>query len=104
MGIKRLRKTTFLLAVMGSLGWASALNAQNQNCVNAAFELGNFTNWTGATGSCCPINTPTNGIVNGRHTIVTSPGTDPVTGNGLQLAPGGNYTTAARIGNSSTGA
>ena len=77
------------------------INAQS-GCPNADFSMGNFTNWVGFTGSftsCCP----TNGIVNGRHTIINAPGTDPRTGNNLSvLAPG--TTIGARLGNWSVGA
>ena len=47
--------------------------------MNADFELGNFANWTATTGTCCPINSTSPGIVNGRHTIMTGAGTDPNT-------------------------
>lgn len=78
------------------------LNAFSQ-CTNADFSMGDFTNWQGQTGSCCPINLPTNGIVGGRHTIMSVPGTDPNTGNVLQLiCPGYNF--SARLGNNGTGA
>jgi len=59
--------------------------------------MGNFTNWVGYTGtytSCCP----TQGIVNGRHTIMTG-GTDPKTNNLLNVLPPG-ATRSARLGNS----
>lgn len=78
-------------------------------CTNADFEMGNFTNWTGQTGTCCPINTGANGLstapVNsatgtGRHVIMTGNGTDPNTcGNVPVVAPGSIY--SARLGNSS---
>lgn len=85
--------TVVLLAVILT---QSPLRAQN--CPNANFSLGNFTNWQGYTGTCCPINTPTFGIVAGRHTIMSVPGTDPNTGNNLQYIPVG-YTRTARLGN-----
>lgn len=71
--------------------------AQN-TCPNADFSMGNFTNWTGFTGTftnCCP----SQGIVNGRHTIMTG-GTDPKTNNILNVLPPG-ATRSARLGNSS---
>ena len=73
----------------------------NQDCPNANFAMGDFTNWGGYTGTCCPINVPTIGIVAGRHTIMT-PGTDPIVP-ALQTVPNG-FTQSARLGNSSTGA
>jgi len=71
-------------------------------CDNADFSQNNFTSWVGRTGSCCGINTPTVGIVNGRHTIMTGAGTDPVACNDITVvAPG--YSASARLGNSSAG-
>lgn len=72
------------------------------SCENANFELGNFANWQGQTGSCCNISTPTNGIVNGQHTIMTGTGTDPYScGNVPVVAPGSTY--SARLGNDGSG-
>ena len=73
----------------------------NQDCPNANFAMGDFTNWGGYTGTCCPINVPNIGIVAGRHTIM-NPGTDPIVP-ALQTVPNG-FTRSARLGNSSTGA
>ncbi|MBK9637129.1 MAG: hypothetical protein IPO63_04685 [Bacteroidetes bacterium] len=65
------------------------------SCSNADFELNSFANWTGTTGSCCPINSITPGIVPGRHTIMTGPGTDPNTNGAITVvAPGGNFLLA----------
>jgi gliding motility-associated-like protein len=85
--------------------------SQSVGCTNSDFEQGNFTNWTGQTGSCCPINTPTNGLVTaannsatnvGRHVIMTGAGNDPNTCNQVpRVAPGSIY--SARLGNSATG-
>jgi len=71
---------------------------------NADFENGNFTNWSGFTGTCCPIVTPGAGIVQGRHTIMGAVGTDPHTNNVVSyIAPdGGSY--SARLGNDAAGA
>ncbi len=79
-------------------------------CTNADFELGNFTNWTGQTGTCCPLVTNTVEMVpapmnaldaNGRHVIMSN-GTDPKACNQIQrVSPGGLY--SARLGNSSSG-
>ncbi|MBL0911657.1 MAG: PKD domain-containing protein [Bacteroidia bacterium] len=65
--------------------------------------MNSFANWQGRTGSCCPINLPTAGIVAGRHTIMTGAGTDPVTGGGLPVVCPG-YAFSARLGNNGTGA
>ncbi len=71
-------------------------------CDNADFEQGSFANWQGRTGSCCGINTPTNGIVAGRHTIMTGPGTDANTCNTVTVvAPGSTF--SARVGNAGSG-
>ena len=68
-------------------------------CTNADFESGTFQNWTGQTGSCCGINTPNNGIINGQHTIMTGNGIDPFScGDIPVVAPGSTY--SARLGNS----
>ena len=72
-------------------------------CANADFEQGTLSGWQGQTGTCCPVNTPVNGIVPGRHTIMTGSGTDPNACNQITyVAPGGTF--SARLGNSSTGA
>lgn len=76
-------------------------------CVNADFETGDFSTWTGKTGSnpsCCTVSgtfTGTSGLVSGRHTIVTGTGNDPIGGFPL-VAPGGTY--SARLGNNISGA
>lgn len=76
--------------------------SQASTCINADFELGNFTGWQGQLGNCCPINTNPSNITNGRHTIMTGTGTDPNTcGNVTVVAPGGTY--SARLGNDSSG-
>lgn len=69
-------------------------------CTNMDFEAGNFTGWTGTSGTfaaCCP-NT---GIIANRHTIVTGPGLDPCGGFPV-VAPGGSF--SVKLGNSITGA
>src|SRR4051812_27230698 len=83
----------------------TCINAQQSgNCINADFELADFSHWTGSTGSCCPVNTNIPGIVPGRHTIMSGPGDDPNSSGYIPLVPpgGGNYT--ARLGNSNVGA
>ncbi len=85
--------------------------SQSTNCTNSNFELGDFSNWQGGTGTpngnsgnnpggCCQIviNNILNsgGLIPPRHTI-TNPITDPNTFNNLnQVAPGGNF--SARLG------
>lgn len=93
----------FRLLILLVLGTSHCSLAQLSTCVNADLELGNFTNWTATTGSCCPINSTSPGIVPGRHTIMSGTGTDPNTNGALSVvAPGGLF--SARLGNSNTGA
>lgn len=74
---------------------------------NIGFEQNNFTNWVGNTGShggSLPINTPTVGIVAGRHTITTG-GNDAIISSIPQVCPLPGYgSRSVRLGNSSTGA
>lgn len=93
-------KLSFLLLLQFLAGGHS--HAQLSSCANADFELNSFANWTGTTGFCCPINSTTLGIVSGRHTIMTGPGTDPNTNGAVTVvAPGGTY--SARLGNDDVG-
>lgn len=92
----------YAVLLLATFLFAPKLIAQN-TCPNSDFSMNNFTNWQGRTGSCCPINLPTAGIVAGRHTIMTGAGTDPQTGGGLPVVPPG-YTASARVGNNGTGA
>jgi gliding motility-associated-like protein len=93
-----LKKLFFLLLLVFNLVCFS----QTSSCVNADFELGNFNGWNGQTGTCCPINTSSSLIINGRHTIMSGTGTDPYTCNVVSVvAPGGTF--SARLGNSNTG-
>lgn len=91
------------LLVLLVLGSPAFSHAQSSTCVNADLELGNFSNWTATTGTCCPINSTIPGFMNGRHTIMTGNGTDPNTNGALKVvAPGGTY--SARLGNDNVGA
>jgi len=91
------------LVLMSTCLIVTAGIAQTQSsCVNADFEQNNFSNWTGMTGSCCPINIATPGLIGGRHTIMTGNGTDPHSlGQIPVVAPGGLF--SARLGNDNTG-
>lgn len=98
---------TRVFVFVGLLTIVSICNLSNQlysqSCPNVDFSMGNFTNWQGRTGTCCPINLPTPGFVPGRHTIIAAPGFDGNTGGGLVLpAPG--FTRVARLGNAVNGA
>ena len=70
-------------------------------CPNANFEYGDFTNWTGRRGFCCPIDLPFAGIFPGRQTIVSA-GIDPNTCGGLSTVYDGNF--SARLGNNQNNA
>lgn len=105
----------FLLGV----GFSFVAKAQYP-CVNLDFSSGTFKNWTGYT-SCYPFNTPgtnitnpangitppasyyfTQGIVPGRHTIITTSVPDPYTcGNVMTLPPGEKQ--CVRLGNGGNG-
>ncbi len=93
----------FILLILWESAVTSRVQAQTSSCLNADFELNNFTGWQGTTGSCCPINSTVPGLVATRHTIMTGPGTDPNTNGVLKVvAPGGQY--SARLGNDNVGA
>lgn len=70
---------------------------------NVGFELGDFTGWTGRTGSCCPINVPTVGIVAGRHEITSGGGFDAVVPSVPVVSPYGG-TFSCKLGNELVGA
>ncbi|MEP7263519.1 MAG: PKD domain-containing protein [Bacteroidota bacterium] len=95
-----IRRLICVLLMICCASTISTVRAQSSSCSNADFELNSFSGWSGTTGSCCPINSTTPGIVNGRHTIMTG-GTDPNTNNVLNcVAPGGNF--SVRLGNDNT--
>ena len=82
---------------------SSGLLFSQSSCPNSDFESGTLAGWQGATGGCCPISATTPGIVDGQHTIMTGPGTDPNSCDVITVvAPGGLY--SARLGNDGTGA
>ncbi len=83
---------------------ASAFGQASQDCPNSNFELGDFTNWTGYIGDCCPlnINMGNPGIVAGRHTIIPGPGGQDAIVNALDEVPPG-FPASVRLGNSGSG-
>jgi gliding motility-associated-like protein len=98
------------IAILSLTFTVNSAFTQNVACTNSDFEQGNFTNWTGQTGTCCPIITGTNGLSTaamnanhgvGRHVIMSN-GTDVNACNNIpRVAPGSIY--SARLGNSDDG-
>jgi gliding motility-associated-like protein len=105
--------------VLNTSGNLLLAQTKKSSCANSDFASGDFTNWVGYT-SVYPYSTPgTNigtpqapypspayyykqGIVNGRHTIITTSTPDPFTcGNVLTLPP--NEKTCVRLGNGGIG-
>jgi gliding motility-associated-like protein len=91
----------YYLSLILLFGISQFFAQNNAGCPNANFSNSNFSNWQGYTGN---YGNPASavGIVNGRHTIITTPGIDPNTCGGLQMIPPGS-TRSARLGNQSTG-
>ena len=51
-----MKKSTFFLCALVSVLFLFSQNKLSaQSCENIGFELGDFTNWIGKTGTCCPI-------------------------------------------------
>ena len=67
-----------------------------QGCPNANLSMNNFTGWTGYTGT---FSNPgaTLGIVNGRHTIISTQGIDPNTC-GFSFSSRRRHTRSIRLG------
>ncbi|HNU34507.1 MAG TPA: PKD domain-containing protein [Bacteroidia bacterium] len=105
-GVSAIRCIEFyllIICIIVCIYFYPAQSQQNSYCTNSGFELGNFSNWTGYTGDCCVLLNAVNGIVTGRHTIMSGNGTDPNTNNVVKVvAPGTNY--SARLGNQNVGA
>ena len=98
-----LKIVKFYIYSLTLLAFSGLNNNCYSQCDNADFSNNDFSSWVGRTGSCCGINTPATGIVNGRHTIMTGAGTDPIACDDITLvAPG--YSASARLGNSNVGA
>lgn len=98
----KVSKSVLFFCLVGLGAWTS-LPAQNSNCKNLNFELGNFTNWVGYTWRNSidepQINTdPVPGIVSRRHTIMSDTSEyDKNTGYALRKIPKG-YKYCARLG------
>ena len=76
----------------------SGIEANAQTSSNIGFENGNFLNWQGGTGQCCPITTPLSGIVPGRQVITSGSATDPITG-GIVLVSHPESQYSCKLGN-----
>lgn len=105
-----MKVSKYLLLACAFFFWTwISLNAQNSNCTNLNFELGNFTNWVGYTwrfsNEVPSINTnPVPGFVNRRHAIMSDTTEyDANTGYGLKKIPSG-YQYSARLGDMITSA
>jgi len=99
---KRLWLLIVGMAILVAIPELSIAQSQSQ-CDNSDFFYQNFTNWSGFTGSCCPISANAPGIAAGRHTIINTPGTDPNSCGGLQILPPG-ISQVARLGDGNVGA
>ncbi|MBK8873366.1 MAG: gliding motility-associated C-terminal domain-containing protein [Bacteroidia bacterium] len=66
---------------------------------NIGFESGTFLNWQGATGSCCPVYAPNQGIAPNRHNITTGSGIDTLSNNLIKQVCAGSI-HSAQLGNS----
>lgn len=103
-----LMKTHYKALLMACITGLFNIYTQAQtDCGNVGFEGGNFTNWLGGIGTCCPVSIPNgvdvNSLVSERHTIVSGPGFDAIIPSIPVVSPyGGNY--SVRLGNSNVGA
>lgn len=124
--------TAIMLSLFSLIFTVKNSSAQSSNCANVDFELGDFTNWNGGTGTCCPITINLPGLViPGSHEITNmtmvedagisacigtpftptvacqpsnfgQPGFDPWAGFPIVCPNGGTY--SARLGNACVGA
>jgi gliding motility-associated-like protein len=95
------KKILFILIVFVQIQY----NFIAQNCPNSNFSQGNFTNWTGTTGTTpaytgTPYDVP--GFVAGQHTIITSSSPDPNTGGAIPTIPPG-AASSCMLGNAVPG-
>lgn len=96
------RFSCYLLIALCSAVQLSAQTASN--CPNVGFDDGDFSNWSGGTGSCCPINIFNPGaLVPDRHTIMQGTDTDPNTNGVITVVAPGGGPYSARLGNDGTG-
>lgn len=94
-----------LILITCCIFWLSPKVKSQSGCTNSDFELNNFSNWNGSYGAWGPYvtNFNINGIVTGRHTIMSGTATDPNTGGVVPVVcPGGLF--SARLGNDNVNA
>lgn len=94
----------FILSILGLIMLLQKMAiAQSTFCPpNIDFETGSYGYWKFYRGACCPINTPTLGQVNGRHTLTAGSAVDPFGGFPVVAPNGGTY--SLKLGNSNNGA
>lgn len=95
-------RTLFLLLASSAAAWAYAQPASS--CPNVGFDDGNFSNWAGGTGYCCPITINNTDFAATRHTVMGGTGTDPNTDGAITVVAPGGGPYSARLGNNSTSA
>lgn len=74
--------------------------AQSSNCIDLSNLHASYIHCTYGNFYNPYVN---NGVINGRHTVITQQGIDPETNGGLQMIPQGE-TYSIRLGNSNVGA
>lgn len=88
------------LCLLGRIGFMS----HAQNCPNSNFSQGNFSQWTGTTGTTPGLGSPYDvpGFVSGQHTIITTSTPDINTGGAINTIPPGG-TSSCMLGNAVAG-
>ena len=76
------------------------LYAQSSNCIDLSNLNASYIHCTYGNFYNPYVN---NGVINGRHTVITQQGIDPETNGGLQMIPQGEA-YSIRLGNSNVGA
>ena len=91
-----------IVQILILISFGVTLNAQN--CPNSNFSQGNFSNWTGTTGSVFTTGSPYDipGFVAGQHEIISVSSPDPNTGGAVTTIPPGGV-SSCRLGNDIAG-